>query len=250
MQQVNGFAETIPNRILRKLRESVAPPGKRGTWLRYLDDDRLAEVFVRLQSGTSCHHIASVAQKEWGIKPSSKTQSLARAVRQLKDKMIGDLEKLPVRNEKEKETQKELKGKAAKVSAKINELEETGWVAMEQRKRIQLFRNKEDVAKMGFAATDKAIQVYLQILELYAKMKINLGLIEPPNSEFNVNVKHKFAGLMQHTVGSDGAKVVSALDRFVELVDEKSLALTQNAQGAFEYAAPGKKEAEEDGTAE
>jgi hypothetical protein len=238
MARGHGFAETLPTAVMRKLRESVAPPGKRGTWLRYLDDERLAEVFVQLQGGTSCHHIASIAQKEWGIKTASKTQSLARAVRKLKDQMVPELAKVPMRNKEEKEVAKELKGKALKISDKLNELEETGWAAMEQKKRIKLFRDKEEVAKMGFAATDKAIQVFIQILEVYAKMKINLGLIEPPNSEFNVNVKHKFAGLMQHTVGQDGAKVVSALDRFVELVDEKSLALTQNAQGSFEYEMP------------
>jgi len=240
---IKGFAETLPIAVMRKLRETVAPPGKRGTWLRYLDDNKLAEVFVQLQAGTACHHIASVAQREWGIKPGSKTQSLARAVRSLRDKMVGEIQKLPIKTTEDKDTAKDLKTQAARVSNGLNELEETAWTAMEQKKRIQLFRTKEDLAKMGFQATDKAIQVYLQILEAYAKMKINLGLIEPPTSEFNLNVKHKFAGLMQHTVGPDGEKMVTALDRFMELVDEKSLALVQNKDGSFEYVQEDNKDA-------
>jgi hypothetical protein len=230
-----GFAETIPTAVMKRLRDAVAPPGKRGTWLRYLDDNRLAEVFIQLQSGTAAQHIATVAQREWGIKPQAQTKSLARAVRAFRDKVVGEIQKLPTKTDRDKEVAKKLKFQAKKVSEEIEELEEAGWVLLEQKKRIQLFRDKENIAKMGFQATDKAIQVYLQTLELYAKMKINMGLIEPPAAEHHLHIKHKFAGLMQHTVGKDGDKVIGALDKFMELVDEKSLALTQNDQGAFEY---------------
>ena len=230
-----GFAEIIPIAVMRKLREAVAPPGKRGTWLRYLDDNRLAEVFVQLQSGTAAHHIASIAQREWGIKPESKTESLARSVRTFKDKVIGEIQKLPIRKPEDKEARDKLVSQADKVAGMLNELEEMGWVLREQKTRIVLFREKEDQARIGFAATDKAIQIFKELLSEYSKMKVNLGLTEPPASEFNLNIKHRFDGLMKHTIGEDGEKVVSALDRFMELAEERSLTLSQNPDGTYSY---------------
>lgn len=231
-----GFAEVVPNSLIRKVRGIVAPPGRRGTWIRYLNDKQIAEIVVRLQAGIAAHRIAVMAQREWGIKPASQAKSLSRAVRSLRDKIVPDLERLPVRTPDEKKDRELVTDAAKKVQNVINEVAIASWAIKEQVTRVKLWRDKENMAKVPLKGTDTSFMNLMSMLETNIKLKTELGMIDPPTSEHNLDMKHKFDGLVTQVIGEDGKeRFLDAIEVMMDKIDDESLMLSQDKEGQYYF---------------
>jgi hypothetical protein len=231
-----GFVEAIPNALIKKVRAIVAPEGKRGTWLRYLNDMQIAEVIVRLQAGIAAHRIVVLAQREWGVSPHSKPQSLSRAVRSLRDRIIPDLAKLPVRTPEEQKDRELMTKEAEKVHILINELSIGSWAIKEMVTRAKLWRDKEIQAKVPLKGADKTFMNLMSMLESNIEMKIKLGTIDPPTSDQSMSIKHKFDGLVTKVIGEDGkTKFLDAIDIMMDKIDDEALLLDVGPDGKFAF---------------
>lgn len=226
--------------LVKVLREIVSPPGKRGSWLRNLNDRQLCEVYWRLRDGQPAQKVTRFAQTDWGIQRQASTKSLARAVRDLRDKIGGEIGALAVTTGRPPEKghaagvqiSKELQERANRIGGKIDVLGYMSSLIGIQFDRVQQLRDREK-SSIPFRHTDNSVRVLGELLGQYAKMQVDLGVVPTVPQEFNLKVKHTF-GLMVEQMGGDGAPAVTALDNFLKWADQNAVHMVQDpATGAY-----------------
>jgi len=239
---MNGTATSLSDKVLltddaliKVLRDAVAPVGKRASWLRHLNDRQLAEVYWRLRDGQPAHRVTRYVQNEWGIQRQSATKSLARSVRDFRDKVLGELGTVTVSTGRQpndmtpaKEISKELAIRAQRVGGKINVLEHYAWLIGLQSERIEQLREREK-ASIPFRHTSNDVRILGELLGQYARLQIELGVVPSVPQEFNLKVKHSFQGLVDQ-MGGDGSKAVTALDNFLKWADDNSVQMVQDPE--------------------
>jgi hypothetical protein len=236
-KDINGQIEVSSEALLRKLRTAVQPPGKKGTWLRHLNDKRLLEVYFRLRRGQSALSVAGFSQKEWGVMRHSEVKSLARAVRVFRNKAIGLLKVAPLigpeGTKKERRGATEVLGKRGKrITKDLDGLGRLRWAIDIQTDRVATLVEKEKQA-LPFKFTDKSIEVLTRMLESYMKIQVDLGLLESKPQELSLDVRHRFQGLMQHSMRGGGAGVTSAMGKFLEMAEEQALTFELDNEGQY-----------------
>jgi hypothetical protein len=234
---LKGKVELTGQSLIDKMREAVAPPGKKGTWLRKLNNHQLAEVYHRLKLGQPAYKIAQIAQVEWGYHKKSAIKSLARAVRKFKEDMLGDLtlEKtspFPSRAEEGKKLSK----RAQNIVKMLDSMGRYRWAIECQTERVAILREREKNA-IPFKATEDAIRTLSDMLDRYTHLEIKLGTLDSKPSEINLNIKGRFDGLLQHTV-QPGTAVVEATDKWLSLCEKNALTLKLGEDGAYRLEAP------------
>jgi hypothetical protein len=222
--------------IFKKLREAAQPPGKKGLWLRHLSDRRLAEVYHRLKLGQSSYHIAKIAQSDWGIMKSSSLKSLGRAVRIFRDKTIGliKIESLTV-PKTDPERQRDLKRfrkRSARIKLKLDAMDEMRWMIRVQKERVQFMLEREQLSLPG-RGLERAQSNLLSMLDTYIKWEVELGVLDAKPSRLDITMKHRFDGILANTVHGDGARMLSAADRFLELAEKNSLTMELGEDGRY-----------------
>lgn len=228
-------AEVVTPMLLKRLREIVKPPGKKGTWLRKLNDKRLAEVFLRLKMGQSAFRIAQIAQREWHIMTTSNTGSLCRALYVFAKKSLGEMKADAVKggNSKEIKDQNLTLGRRGKLlNEKLDGMQRLAWLIERQTERFELSLALEQKTKMPMKHTDVVVKRLGELLNNYIEFAIRLGLIDAKPPELNLNVKHMFDGLVGQ-LGDDGQRVISAGQRFLELAAENSVTMDLGKDGAY-----------------
>jgi hypothetical protein len=220
--------------LLRRLRSLVDPKGSKGTWLKQLNDRQLMEVYSRLSLQQPSYKVAKIAQQEWGYQKNSNLKSLTRAVRDFRDKALGEVKALAAGRgtKQEAEISSTLEKKAKRIGGKIDVLGKMSWVLNIQEERIELLFSKER-ASIPFKHTDTTIKTYMDGLKSYLEMSVQLGVQDEIPREFNVKVQHEFSKLLTATVGTGGAKVVDSLNRFLTLAAQHSKKLVMNEEGVY-----------------
>jgi len=231
-RQLTEEVQLTGQSIINKLREAAAPPGKKGSWLKLLSDKQLAEVFHRLKLGQTSLYIAKMAQREWNVKPSSQPKSLARSVRSFRDKIVGELRKTDAKKEGQKEVLQDMMKRGKRIVDKLDGLGRLRWLIEEQTDRIQVLREREK-SSIPFEITEKAVRNAKELLEVYLKFQIELGLLDSKPSEHNIEIMHRFDGLMANTFTDDGARLINAGTKFLELAEKRSLTLERKPDGSF-----------------
>ena len=233
-----GKVEVSSEQLLEKLREAVKPSGKKGTWLRHLNDKRLIEVYHRLKMGQNIYQIVRIVQNEWGIMRTSHVKSLARAMRAFRDKTVGLLQVAPTiqthgSTREERRSAAEVLGlRGKRIVNKLDGLGRLRWLIEVQSERVSLLVEHEDNT-LPFKITRKEINTLGKLLSDYMKMQMDLGLLETKPHEFNVNIKHKFAGLLEHSVQGAGDTMAQAAGRYIELAEKEALTFELGADGAY-----------------
>jgi hypothetical protein len=232
-KDLQSSAELTSAVVIQKLRAVCCPPGKKGTWLRLLNDRQLAEVYHRLKLGQPSYRIARIAQEEWGIRKKAEVKSLARAVRKFKEEALGliHVEKTAP-SEDRKELGRKLEGKALTLTKKVDGLGRLGWLIERQTERVLLLMDREKNA-LPFKFTGDEIETLSDMIEKYVKLQVTLGIVDTPPPEINLNVKHRFDGLLQHTV-QGGTAVIEAADRWLQKCEESALTLRRSEDGRYE----------------
>jgi len=243
--EVKAFIEAADEGMIKKLRLAVQPPGKRGSWLKHLSDSRLVEVFFRLSNGASPYGVAAMAQTDWGVEPKSEVKSLSRAVYKFRDKTVGDIQiaKMSV-PAKDKGQVEEMSKRARKITENTHTIEYLAKAVVYQFERVETLVAREKTS-IPFKFTDKAMSTLTDMVDKLTRLQIELGLLDSRPNEWNLNVQHKFAGMMQHTIGKDSEKVTAAIGKFVELLDKKALTMKIDPETGS-YALK-KKEDDKDG---
>ena len=221
--------------LLKKLRTAVAPPGKKGSWLKFLNDAQLLEVFYRLQQGQPAHGLVLMAQKEWRIKPNSQTNSLARSLRKFRKDVVGEIMDADLNTEAKKEEAKALTKRGRKVSEQIDALELQAQALTLWWERIQLIYTKEKKDNSFFKFADASLKGFTEACEKFVTQQMKLGLLESQPRRVQLDVSHNFQGLMAHTIREDKPKVLAAANRFMELAQENALTFEIGEDGNYHF---------------
>jgi len=238
------LAEVLGKHRMAELRKIVNPPGKRGSWLRFLNDSQLAEVFFMLRNGDPPYGVCRYVQKQWGIQVNSSTKSLSRAMTDFRNKAVGEIRKEVFANRGTLTDVKKLEKTAEKAFDKINVLDEYAFMVQTQKSRIKALLELESKS-IPMEITDKALANFKDMLDGCVKTAISLGIVDAKPSEFNVNIKTQFDKLLGNPeIGQNTGKLTEACSRFIELLEESSVDLEQNDDGTFIAIDPNKKQNE------
>ena len=225
-QDLKSQVELTSAVILRKLRNIVSPPGKKGTWMRYLSDLQLAEVYHRLRMRQSPNHICRIAKEDWGVQPKSEIKSMARAVRSLRDVMIGELQADEGRRTEEKKKEvARLTAKGKRITVRLDGMKRLAWLINIETDRAKMLYTKEK-ASMPFRHTEKTIEMLGGLIETYMRLQIDLGLVESKPQPFQVSVMNQFNAVIGD-MKSTGAPIVEATNYFLELLNKNSVPMEE-----------------------
>lgn len=233
-----GKVEVSSEQLLEKLRDAVQPHGKKGTWLRHLSDKRLIEIYHRLKMGQNIYQVVRIAQNEWNVMRSSHVKSLARAVRAFRDKTVGLLQVAPTiqthgSTREERRSAADILGlRGKRIVKQLDGVGRLRWLIDVQSERVALLVEREEDA-LPFQITGDEVKTLGKLLSDYMKMQMDLGLIETKPHEFNVNVKHKFAGLLEHSVQGAGDTMAQAAGKYIELAEKEALTFELGHDGAY-----------------
>lgn len=234
---LKGRVEVTGAILIKKLREIVKPPGKKGLWLRHLSDRRLAEVYHRLKMGQAGYRIAKIAQDEWGILKTSDTKSLARAVRIFRDKTVDliTIEKstAPDTEPERKRVASAAQKRALRIRKNLDALGRMRWLIDVQTERIVAMATTEVRENVSFKSTDKSIGELRELLDTYMKWAVETGVYDAKPHELQVNFKHQFDGLVGN-LSNDGARLISAADKFLELAENAALTMVMDDTGKYQ----------------
>lgn len=232
-----GKAEVTGASLIAKFRMYVQPPGRRGSWLRYLSDKRLAELYHRLRHGQSPVVLSKVAQENWNVMKLSDPKSLARAIRDFRDRFVSkaDLVEVSQPPSKEKKDAVLVLGKRGqRIADKLDDLGVLRWAILEHAERYAELRTKEGKLGMPLKMTNPAFKELVYGIDRYVRLQMDLGLRDSKPSEFNINLKHKFDGLLGNLLTGDGTPMLDATATFIDKLEEEVLSLELNADGSYQ----------------
>lgn len=237
---IKELVETVPKPLIDRLRRLVAPPGKKGTWLRHLSDAQLSEVYFRLKLGAACYALARMAQEQWGVMVQSQAQSLARSVRSFRDKALGDLQLAKITGDNKDSSQnkkvvKVLDKKAKDLVEKCDGLAVMAWGILSQQERITVMMQYENEVGYMSKQTDQAFKVLSDMVSQYIKLQIELGVVGPGPAPGDVHFHAHIKGMVGALSATEREKMADVANRFAELIQAKSIKLIQDEDGSWRY---------------
>jgi len=242
---IKGLVEvTTEASLIRKLRGIVEPEGKRGSWMRFMSDKQLLEVYHRLKLNHGIGHIVRIVQKEWKICPESAPQNLRKAVKKFRDKTVGLIrayERSSTTTERKEFAAKEEK-RATEIMKKIDGMEELAWLIQVQKWRIKQIVRIEKENKEFAKLADQAIAQQRENINAWMTHAEVLGLIDRKPNKWNFELKAQFDGILDTVVRDDGNKLIQAANRFLEMAKEKAITMKKVSEGEYEYDAENSKE--------
>lgn len=209
-------------KLISTLRLTVKPPGKKGTWLQLLNDRQLLGMYYRMQAGKTPTELARLAQNDWGIKRQADFKSMARGVREFRDRTLGEVSLVGSDGTKQAiELSQSLLKKARAATEKIDALGVLGRAINIQAARIEALHEAE-LRSLPFKHTDGAMRTLGELIGLYVKLQIDLGLIQAQPHEFNLSVQHSFTKIQDGLEGK-GPAAANALGRFLQWAEKESV---------------------------
>ena len=223
--------------LVKRLREAVQPPGKKGLWLRHLSDRKLLEVYYRLRAGQASHRICKLAQVHWGVMPQSATKTLAQGLRKFRDKVIGliPVEKHTATVEGAKERRKkavEQSKRAMKIAKKVDGMEVMANLIDLMWGRVQAMAAAE-TKKDFFRGTDSAVKILGEILGKFIQFEMDLGILDARAPELTLKLKHSFDGILRGVVKDDGARLIAATQKLLKSAEEDAVEMKITEDGKY-----------------
>lgn len=228
-----NFADAASPQLIRKLRLAVAPPGMKGLWLRHMSDSQLVESFFMLEAGETDYGVAKKAQAEWGLMGASQVKSLARGVKSFRDRTLSEIVKARTSGVDEKTIQK-IEKRVKKIEEDVDAMEIQAWAILRMQDRVITLLSKE-AKSMPLKITNACFEILAKLIDQYLRWQVELGRVPCTPAELNLNVSHKFAGLLAHTIGGDSEKIVHATERFMEEIDKRALTLKMGNDGTYKF---------------
>jgi len=198
------------------------------SWLRFLDDDQLAEIKKRLESGRSHSEIIKLVQNEFRLATNNDPKKMIPDLVKFKAKIL-------VGNKKEaQELDPATKLKLVDLSSKVDGLGRMGWLIDIQTERILNILNKE---KMGLplSIAHTNIKTLGSLLDKYVRTQVDLGLLNKDQEEQLVGVEGQFQGIMD-MLGEGKDRVTDATRKLLLAVDQRANRYRVNEDGTIEKA--------------
>jgi len=225
--------QQLKDHFIKKLRECACVKNKMQTWVSELTDDQLYELFLRLRNEESAKSIASRVQKVWGIRPTSTIHSLSQGILKFKRRISHLLLASPPSAEDDDYF-------PADAYDGLGTLEELEKIAQLQRERIKRMMLEEKEMGVKHANLSRDLQSLANLSKLIMKQKefeIAHQLDDPVRMKrlrvAGKRMNTKFMKMMRDVIPTerDKEKVIRATERFIELIDERSIKLGDLKRG-------------------
>lgn len=224
--------------VIKRLRDAVLPVGDKINSLRELSDKHLAEVYHRLIRGQEPDRIAIVIHEKFKKLKSLKKSIICKDIKNFRKSVVGSLVPQSDDSTKDLVVKKDLYERAKSISKKVDGMELLAWIIGEQATRFELWREKENTAKIPFKATEHTVRELSSLLDKYIRLQIDLGVLDAKPSEYNLKVKHTFDGVMKHMIKGGENVMIDAANKFAELAEKSVETLEQNKEGEWELLPP------------
>jgi hypothetical protein len=225
--------QQLKDHFINKLRECACVKNKMQTWVSELTDDQLYELFLRLRNEESAKSIASRIQKVWGIRPTSTIHSLSQGILKFKRRISHLLRASPP-------TAEDDGFFPADAYDGLGTLEELEKIAELQRERIKRMMLEEKEMGVKHSNLSRDLQSHAILSKLIMKQKeseiahqlddpVRMKRLQVAGKRMNT----KFMKMMRDVIPTerDKEKVIRATERFIELIDERSLKLEDYKRG-------------------
>lgn len=243
-KSIQTDASLTGKNVIARLRESTNPINTKHTLLiRALSDNHLTEIYHRLMRGQDPSHIAKVIQEKWKLLVTVEYKVVCDDIKKFKDRVIGDLVPQKTDTAITSSTKKDLYTRASSISKKVDGMELMAWTIGEQAKRLEMWREKEDTARVPFKSTEVTVRELGSLLEKYVRLQMDLGVLDSKPSEYNLKIKYTFDGLMQHVVKNENT-IIDTANQFAKLIESSSQILEQDADGVYKVADDHKDDSE------
>lgn len=225
----------MKDHFIKKLRDCSFVKNKMQTWVSELTDDQLFELFLRLRNEESAKSIASRVQKVWGIRPRSTIHSLSQGILKFKRRISHLLLTSPPSASADGDSYF-----AADAYDGLGTLEELEKIAQLQRERIKrmMLEEKEMGVKHSNLSRDlQSLAILSKLIMKQKEFEIAHQLDDPVRMKrlrvAGKRMNTKFMKMMRDVIPTerDKDKVIRATERFIELIDEKSIKLEDFKRG-------------------
>ena len=224
----------MKDHFIKKLRDCSFVKNKMQTWVSELTDDQLYELFLRLRNEESAKSIAARVQKVWGIRPRSTIHSLSQGILKFKRRISHLLLTSPP-SASEDDTFFNVNGFEG-----LGTLEELEKIAQLQRERIARMMVEEREMNVKHSNLSRDLQSLATLSKTIMKQKefeIAHQLDDPVRMKrtriAGKQMNKKFMKMMREVIPTekDKEKVIRATERFIELIDERSIKLEDYKRG-------------------
>jgi len=193
-----------------------------------LSDDQLYGLFLRIRNHESAKSIGQYIQKAWGVNPKSTVHSISQGVLKFK-KRIAHLILSP------SPTDEHIPGEFEydKIE-RMGSLEEMERIAELQRARIQLMMEEERRLGVKHGTMSRNLQALATLTKVNMSLKEFKILHESDDPIILRRLKRKKQALQRRwdrtltrvmPTKEDREKVIEATNRFIEMIDERSVKL-------------------------
>jgi hypothetical protein len=214
--------------LIKQLRKHSSVKGKQKTWVSELSEDQLYGLFLRIRNQESAKSIAAYVQKAWGVNPKSTTHSISQGILKFK-KRIAHLILTPPPDDEQTPTNFDYDP-----MERLGSLEEMEQIAQLQRNRIQRMMLEEEELGIKHSNLSRDLQSLATLSKVIMAQKqfeilhgSNDPIIRRGLQRKQRDMAKSWDRIMERVIPTqeDKDKMVAACDRFIELLDEKSVAI-------------------------
>jgi hypothetical protein len=226
-------ARKIPQETIAYLRESVPPKSTFKSWMCFLDDYQLGDVFLRLQRGDTHRDIITYCKIDFGIRSTLRIKDMLPDLVTFKSKIFGmksiieDKNVLEAYPEKTTIITKTIEG----LAKKLNGMDKLAWLIEEQSKRVSRLLTME-AKGLPLAITNDTIQILGKLLDKYVGRQIETGMLKAEPVKLDISIRDKFSSVVGH-FSDDGTKVVEMTHKFLELAEKRAITMAVDQDGSY-----------------
>lgn len=227
----------VGNKVLSLLREAAKKPPSRGQIkqafnpLNNLSDTQLVEVYFRLEKGQEIDRIRKVIQLDWNIAKELHVTTMRGYLKRFREYVLTPVQKAIA--ETPPSGKSVLTNNVKHVLEELDGLGTLRWLIQEQVTRLQMYRNRENMAKLPISGTNTVVKDLGELLERYLKLEMELGLLDTKESKINLVIKEKFVNIMDNALKNSGQNLVMATHKFLESAEEESVYLEEGEDGTY-----------------
>jgi hypothetical protein len=208
--------------IIEEIRKSASVKGKTPTWISYLKDEQLHEIFKRLRNGESAKAIARLTRDTWLLNRNSSIHSLSQGILKF-NKRIAHLLLAPTTSEiklaclpRQTEIEEIGTGESLEELARQQEIRIKGIIGEEKEYGIRYPNLNREIQSL--AALRKAI-----LKQREWEIKYGESLDRGKDLKLEKGIKVKFDRLMEGISDDGRERIIFAAQKFLELAEKEAI---------------------------
>lgn len=231
---------TMKRNVIENLRRFSSIPGKEKTWIGRLKDNELFELFIKIKNGESARAIARHAQTVWKVGQKSSIHSVSQGVLKFRER-ISHLLLFP--SSATDEANAPVFPSTCDEDGPLETMEN---IAREYEARIKRMIAEEKETGVKYPHLNRDLQALGSLRKAILRQSEWETIHEDPlkrkkYERMEQTVDRRFNRLMEN-LGEDGRdRMIRAANRFLELIEQKSVPLYQKEDGTYTLTNPEEK---------